>query len=234
MSPSPIWVKITDFGISKLSSETSLRTVCGTTCYQAPEVLGLLPMNMRTSGGKSYTKIVDIWALGAVVHKILTSEIPFCEKYEDCTITGIDSAYTTSSEVDLGLVADYCRKSQPFPTDCLITNNASKYAIDFVKSMMVADPRGRITAVEALDSRWLKETESFAQSLVILILLPSFFVSLLIINPVARFSSPQIAFPAAVVGASPAVVVGASLNVIGQSKTERSGDIECELGHLSL
>lgn len=167
MSPSPIWVKITDFGISKETLGTSLRTACGTSRYQAPEVLGLLPSHLRIRGGNSYSKTVDIWALGAVVHKILTAEIPFLDKYNEVPMTsGLDSGYVTSKEVDIGLLSDYCRKSQVFPTESLLTNKASEDAIDFVKSMMLVDPRARVTAVGALNSRWLRETESSSQMLV--------------------------------------------------------------------
>lgn len=166
MSPSPVWVKITDFGISKQTLGTSLRTACGTSCYQAPEVLGLLPRNLRKSGSNSYSNTVDIWALGAVVHKILTAEIPFLDKYEEVSMTsGLDSGYVTSGEVDIGLLSDYCRKSQPFPTESLLTNKASEDAIDFVKSMMLVDPRARITAAGALNSRWLAEIQSPPQVL---------------------------------------------------------------------
>lgn len=84
--------------------------------------------------------------------------------------SGIDSGYVTSIEVDIGLLSDYCRKSQPFPTESLLTHKASEDAIDFVKSMMVANPRGRVSAAEALNSRWLTSTESAAEVLVLLIL----------------------------------------------------------------
>lgn len=192
MSPSPIWVKITDFGISKQTLETSLRTACGTSCYQAPEVLGLLPRHMRTSGSNSYSKIVDIWALGAVVHKILTSEIPFLDKYEgeneDSIMSGMDSGYATSIEVDIGLLSDYCRKSQPFPIESLLTYEASKNAIDFVKSMMVADPRGRVSAAGALTSRWLTETV-FSSEVLVLLILPILSVARYMINLAPRLCS---------------------------------------------
>lgn len=128
---------------------------------------------MRTSAGNSYSKIVDIWALGAVVHKILTSEIPFLDKYEDPEMSGLDSGYATSTDVDIGLLSDYCRKSQPFPTESLLTNKASKDAIDFVTSMMVADPRGRVSAAAALNSGWLREIE-------LVILLPLLFPDILL------------------------------------------------------
>lgn len=121
---------------------------------------------MRANRNNSYSKIVDIWALGAVVHKILTSEIPFLDKdnYEDSTMSGLHSAYPASVEVDMGLLADYCRNSQPFPTQSLLTHKASNNAIDFVKRMMVADPRGRVSAAAALNSGWLMETEMFVIS----------------------------------------------------------------------
>lgn len=125
---------------------------------------------MRPSESNSYSRIVDIWALGAVVHKILTSEIPFLDTSDDSTISGIDSADATFAEVDFGLLYNYCRKSLPFPTESLLTNNACDGAIDCVKSMMVADPRGRVSAAAALNSGWLRELAPPSQLLVILLL----------------------------------------------------------------
>lgn len=91
---------------------------------------------------------------------MLTSEIPFLDKYEALTTSRLDSGYATSTEIDMTLLSDYCRDSQPFPTESLLTNKASEYAIDFVKSMMFADPRRRVSAAGALNSRWLRGTES--------------------------------------------------------------------------
>lgn len=51
----PLYIKFTDFGLSKASND--LKTFCGTRCYIAPEVYGK----------QLYTPAVDIWSLGLVV-----------------------------------------------------------------------------------------------------------------------------------------------------------------------
>lgn len=143
---------------------TSLRSGCGTVCYQAPEQLGLLPRNMRTSLKDSYTKVVDLWALGAVVHEILTSEIPFLDTYQDLdwtmdlTLTpDLSSASNPDPTIDMNLLQDYCRGINPFPRESLRKNGVSKEGIDFVKSLMAVNPRDRVSATDALKSLWLLE-----------------------------------------------------------------------------
>ncbi|EEU36658.1 uncharacterized protein NECHADRAFT_51706, partial [Fusarium vanettenii 77-13-4] len=61
------WVKISDFGCSKQSESTSLRTIIGTEPYLAPELQNTL----------AYTLAVDIWALGAIAFRIATGHLPF-------------------------------------------------------------------------------------------------------------------------------------------------------------
>lgn len=51
----PLYIKFTDFGLSKASND--LKTFCGTRSYLAPEVYRK----------KSYTPAVDIWSLGVAV-----------------------------------------------------------------------------------------------------------------------------------------------------------------------
>lgn len=166
-SLSPILVKIADFGISKRWGGTFLRTNCGTLSYQAPEQLGLLPR----ATGNFYTERVDIWALGAIVHQILTSEIPFLDKYhdiEDSTdfLSDLDMAPTNTSSsqsesmMDMGHLVDYCRDLKPFPTEILEKNGVSKDGIGFVRSLMIANPSGRVSAAEALKNKWLGRTKS--------------------------------------------------------------------------
>lgn len=54
----PIRVKIPDFGVSKSTDGTDLRTRVGTTQYMAPEKLGLLPARLRL--GNEYTSAVNM------------------------------------------------------------------------------------------------------------------------------------------------------------------------------
>lgn len=126
-----------------------LNTHCGTNGYQSPEQLGLLPSCFGT--GKPYTTAVDIWAFGVVVHELLTSEIPFLDKYQPT-----ESTYprNTGTSLDMQLLHQYCT-GDPFPVEKLQQNCVSEEGIDFVKSLMVVNPTNRVSAREALASPWL-------------------------------------------------------------------------------
>ena len=59
---------ITDFGMAKAIKEDGKETLpVGTPLFMAPEILAQQP----------YDQKVDIWALGILVHVLLTSEVPF-------------------------------------------------------------------------------------------------------------------------------------------------------------
>lgn len=119
---------------------------------------------MRTSVRESYTKAVDLWALGAVVHEILTSEIPFLERYQDTDTTAV-CQYEPSLTDDLGpelnseLLYNYCRGSE-FPSEGFRRDGVSEEGIDLVKSLMAANPRDRPAATDALKCRWLTGLDS--------------------------------------------------------------------------
>lgn len=156
-SLSPTRIKIADFGVSKRAIDTSLRTNCGTTAYRAPELLGILPRNLKP--GRSYSNAVDLWALGVVVHEILTSEIPFLDPDRDTNMTGTDEVTTPDDtpEVDMELLYKYCRDLALFPTQALHTNGMGDMWQDFVRSLMAVNPRDRPSAADALNSRCLTE-----------------------------------------------------------------------------
>jgi serine/threonine-protein kinase CHEK2 len=70
-------VKISDFGLSKILSEASMKTVCGTNLYVAPEVLD----------GGPYTSKVDIWSLGCMLFAMLSGNVPFSPQYKPYELT---------------------------------------------------------------------------------------------------------------------------------------------------
>lgn len=151
-STSPIWVKITDFGLSKREKGTVLRTSCGTSGYIAPELIGLLP---QTSNRASYARFVDIWSLGVMVHEILTSEIPFLQVDLDLiSESGLDFE-SSVPEVDMAHLYEYCRGYRGFPMDSLENSKVSERGKDFVMGLLVANPCARMSATDALGSPWL-------------------------------------------------------------------------------
>lgn len=123
-------VKISDFGITKqVSDSTELRTTVGTFGYTAPEALGYL-----SSETSVYTYAVDIWSLGCVVHAIITKETPFPETRK---------------------LLDYTQGRILFPRTKLMEKGVSSTAIDFITSLVTAQPENRLTADEALETLWL-------------------------------------------------------------------------------
>ncbi len=71
------YLKITDFGISKLNFDYSDRTstFCGTESYMAPEILLRL----------DYSRSVDWWALGVIVYEMILGQLPFSNRYQQIT-----------------------------------------------------------------------------------------------------------------------------------------------------
>lgn len=157
-SLSPLWVKITDFGISKRWAGTALRTTCGTLCYRAPETLKVLPKSLR-SENQPQDWSIDIWAFGSIIHEVLTSEIPFLEFNEPQTGFS-DCSLETEPTIDMSHLVDYCAGRVSFPIESLTKHDTSVHGIDFVKSLMVPDPTKRVSAAEALQSVWLTELQS--------------------------------------------------------------------------
>lgn len=133
-----------------------MKTRCGTAIYSSPEQLGILPYKYRLTE-HSYTHNIDIWALGVIVHEMLTLEIPFRETYtppySDLTLS---VAATGEQTVDMAQLYEYCKGAIVFPCDSLQRASVSADGIDFVKSLMVVDPAGRASAAVSLASRWVQ------------------------------------------------------------------------------
>lgn len=65
-------VKLVDFGFTReYESRNLLDTVCGTTCYMAPEML---------LHKKYFGEAVDVWSLGVIFFTLLYGEMPFEEE----------------------------------------------------------------------------------------------------------------------------------------------------------
>lgn len=156
-SLTPIKVKLADFGISKSTAGTDLRTRVGTANYMAPEQLGLLPANLRQRN--EYTTAVDMWALGFMVHELLTGKTPFLET----TVQMMSSGYPTEAEegaIDMRLMLQFCDGLARLPLEPLQAIDAPRSAIQFIRRLVVPDPRARPTPAEALLDPWIASQQS--------------------------------------------------------------------------
>ncbi|KAM0970251.1 hypothetical protein ACFX13_018617 [Malus domestica] len=86
----------------------------------------------RKSGPES-----DVWSIGVITYILLCGRRPFWDKTEDGIFKEV-----------LRKKPDFGRK--PWPS---ISNSAK----DFVKKLLVKDPRARLTAAQALSHPWVKE-----------------------------------------------------------------------------
>ncbi|KAG9139640.1 hypothetical protein Leryth_018272, partial [Lithospermum erythrorhizon] len=86
----------------------------------------------RRSGPES-----DVWSIGVITYILLSGQRPFWDKTEDGIFKEV-----------LKKKPDFRRK--PWP-------HISGSAIDFVRKLLVKDPRARLTAAQALSHPWVRE-----------------------------------------------------------------------------
>ncbi|KAK3361781.1 kinase-like domain-containing protein [Lasiosphaeria ovina] len=130
----PEWfVKIADFGISKRRQQdvTTLHTMQrGTFGFAAPEALGF----SKDGSVGSYTFSVDMWSLGAVAYKILTSTMAFENVAE---------------------LFKYGFGMNSFPLKPLEEHGVSQSGQDFMIKLMSPAPENRPSASEAANHEWM-------------------------------------------------------------------------------
>ncbi|XP_014738358.1 PREDICTED: calcium/calmodulin-dependent protein kinase type IV-like [Sturnus vulgaris] len=120
-------LKIGDFGLSKIVDEQdTMKTVCGTPGYCAPEILHGCP----------YGPEVDMWSVGVITYILLCGFEPFFDPRGD------QFMYGRILSCDYEFVSPWWDEVSP---------NAK----DLVRKLMVLDPRQRLTVQQALQHPWV-------------------------------------------------------------------------------
>lgn len=125
-------IKLADFGFAKKLKQKNgsvklLSTMCGTPHYMAPEVL-----NLRVDG---YDFRCDMWSVGVVVYCLLGGYLPFEGSLKDLADSVIRGDYRFHEEY---------------------WGSVSPSAKRLIYSLLRTDPATRLTASQALESRWIE------------------------------------------------------------------------------
>lgn len=116
----------------------------------APELLGILRRQ------RTYTLAVDMWALGCLVHEILTGEVPFVDlPVETISDTGISAPEAGHRSTNILLMSQFCNGEAKLPTAALNVAGVRPSAIRFINNLLVADPKSRMSPVRAIQRSWI-------------------------------------------------------------------------------
>ncbi|KAJ5099544.1 hypothetical protein N7532_006545 [Penicillium argentinense] len=126
-------VVLTDFGLARVANSPDKRMSAsvGTFDYAAPEIRRYFDYHGRRK--HSYTKAVDMWAVGSVTAVLLTGEYPFNSERE-LIQEQVDDLVCSMRKAELRV-----------------------RVIEFVTSLLILDEVERMNVKEALRHRWLTE-----------------------------------------------------------------------------
>jgi len=122
-------VKIADFGLSKIiDKDKMMQTACGTPGYVAPEVLL----------AQGYDKEVDMWSIGVITYILLCGFPPFYSE-------SVPEVFEQILEAKYDYPEEYW-------------DEISAEAKDFINHLLVVDVTKRLTAEQALNHPWLRQS----------------------------------------------------------------------------
>ncbi|KAL1923832.1 uncharacterized protein VTP21DRAFT_8812 [Calcarisporiella thermophila] len=122
---------LADFGFSRILDTDcleTLKTVCGTPGYMAPEIIKKI----------GYSTPVDMWSLGVITYFLLSGSIPFERE-------------SNIEELQAVLTCDYTFDPETW-------DEISAHAKDFIDNLLVLDPTRRMTPRQALQHPWIVDT----------------------------------------------------------------------------
>ncbi|KFU95655.1 Death-associated protein kinase 3, partial [Chaetura pelagica] len=119
-------IKLIDFGIAhKIEAGNEFKNIFGTPEFVAPEIVNYEPLGLEA----------DMWSIGVITYILLSGASPFLGETKQETLTNI-------SAVNYDFDEEYF-------------SNTSELAKDFIRRLLVKDPKKRMTIAQSLEHPWI-------------------------------------------------------------------------------
>ncbi|XP_065133177.1 death-associated protein kinase 3 [Paramisgurnus dabryanus] len=124
--PSPR-IKLIDFGIAhQIKDGNEFKNIFGTPEFVAPEIVNYEPLGLEA----------DMWSIGVITYILLSGASPFLGETKQETLTNISAVN--------------------YDFDEEFFSNTSELAKDFIRRLLVKDPKKRMTIDDSLQHPWIK------------------------------------------------------------------------------
>ncbi|KAI8567107.1 hypothetical protein RHMOL_Rhmol02G0095500 [Rhododendron molle] len=146
-------LKICDFGLARVTSETDFMTeYVVTRWYRAPELL---------LNSSDYTAAIDVWSVGCVFMELMDRKPLFPGRDHVHQLRLLMELIGTPSETEVEFLNEnakrYLKQLQPYRRQSFTEKfpQVNPAAIDLIEKMLTFDPRQRITVEDALAHPYL-------------------------------------------------------------------------------
>jgi serine/threonine protein kinase len=131
-------VKLIDFGLARFKPEgQTLRTICGSPLYIAPEILEL---ETSKNEDECYSTACDMWSVGVILFALLSGYSPFDDEDESVLYQNIRNGI--------------------YHLEPGVWDFISNPAKSLVAGLLETDPNERLSAEQALAHEWLRTAET--------------------------------------------------------------------------
>ncbi|XP_073201098.1 death-associated protein kinase 1 isoform X4 [Lepidochelys kempii] len=124
-------IKIIDFGLShKIDFGNEFKNIFGTPEFVAPEIVNYEPLGLEA----------DMWSIGVITYILLSGASPFLGETKQETLANVSAV-------------NYDFEEEFF-------SNTSALAKDFIRRLLVKDPKKRMTILDSLQHPWIKPKDT--------------------------------------------------------------------------
>uniref|UniRef100_A0A7N4PE42 Death-associated protein kinase 1 n=1 Tax=Sarcophilus harrisii TaxID=9305 RepID=A0A7N4PE42_SARHA len=124
-------IKIIDFGLAhKIDFGNEFKNIFGTPEFVAPEIVNYEPLGLEA----------DMWSIGVITYILLSGASPFLGDTKQETLANVSAV-------------NYEFEEEFF-------SNTSALAKDFIRRLLVKDPKKRMTIQDSLQHPWIKPKDS--------------------------------------------------------------------------